>query len=679
LVRRAVLAVLVAVAIGATSLVPGLARPLPAGNFGGSRLRAQLSPGPASFPISHFVFLVMENHAYDNYFASYCRALGPYCDFTTLGPNLSACIPLSPSQPSKGCHSLFRFPGTAFPGELDLDHGYGASHSAVNGGLMNNFYAAEHDQNQTFGYYDGSLIPTYWDYAEQFGLGDDFFSGTLSYSLPNHWSLVGATPPAVSENTVLVKNANAPLTGPEKTYLGEANRTASIVDLLEPSSVSWKYYDWSPVTYSKALAEPNSADTPGSAFSFWNPLMAKNESYRPAFAAHFVNRDDFFNDSRNGTLPNVSWVIPSLPESDHPPVNLTAGESFVAQVLNAATTSPEWRSTAVFVTWDEYGGYYDHLAPPAANASSVAIRVPLLVVSPYTPQGYVSSSFGYFESFLRMVEWRFGLPSLSSQDARAPLLLNFFDTSAAPRPPFTEPTSPSALSYPQTFAPLRPPAGATGFDAVASGSLAYLNWTAAPGGAPRAGWLLSYGPPSNPSAVRVRLDHTVLDWTASNLTPGASYVFTLRSFDGPSVSAAVTAAIGPSAIHRAMTYPIAFNESGLPAGTTWWVTLNGTNKSGRGPTIVFTEPNGTYPFRAGATGQFAPVRASGLLTADGGSPPQWIGFRPVSRNPFASIGSTFLGMARMPGYALFFALIGANIAVPMIFLVLIWPRRVATP
>jgi hypothetical protein len=352
-----------------------------------------------------------------------------------------------------------------------------------------------------------------------------------------------------------------------------------------------------------------------------------------------------------------------------------AGESFVSQILGSTDASPEWRSTAVFVTWDEYGGYYDHLAPPAANASNVAIRVPLLVVSPYTPEGYVSSNFGYFESFLRTIEWRFGLPSLGSDDARAPLLLNYFDTAAAPRPPFAEPTSPSGLSYPQSFAPLAPPAGATGFDAVTSGSLAYLNWTPAAGGAPRAGWLLSYGPPSNPNAVQVRLDHTVVDWTVSNLTPGGSYLFTLRSFEGASMSAPVTAAIGPSVVHRAATYPIAFNESGLPAKTTWWVVLNGTNKSGQGPTIVFTEPNGTYTFRTGATGQFTPIRATGLLTASGGSPPQWIGFRPVNNNPFASIGSTFLGMARMPGYALFFVLVGANMAVPMVFLVLIWPRR----
>jgi phospholipase C len=584
-------------------------------------------PFPSTLPISHFVFVVMENRAYDNYFASYCRALGTYCDSTTFGPNLSRCLPLDPWNASWGCHDLYAFPPSWLSGGFDLDHGYVASHVAYDHGRMDNFYLAEHKSNQTFGYYDGSLVPMYWDIAEQYGLGDDFFSSTLSYSLPNHWYMLAGAAPKASETNVFLKQPGVPLNAAETSYLDDSNHTTSIADLLAAHpSVSWKYYDWSPLaSYTQAVNLGNWADETGSAWSFWNPLMAKSETYRSGFANHFVPRADFFNDAAKGALPNVAWVVPNWTFSDHPPANITMGQSFIAKVLDAVATSSDWNSTALFVLWDDYGGEYDNRAPPPSEVSNVSFRVPLLVVSPYTPEGYVGHQFAYFESLLHTIEWRFGLPSLNGRDAEAPLLLNYFDLNATPRPPFSEPISWSDVSYPQTFQPLPPPLGVTSFRATAGTNAVHLTWAPAAGGSPRAGWLVTYGPPADPSAHELRVDHIVTFATVTNLTGNASYVFSIRSFEGPSLSAASTTTIDPET-----TYPVMFNETGLPSGTSWSVDVNGSVQTSPGTPIVWPEANGTYPYRVDPVGEYTATPTGGTVTVDGASTGEAIHFAVAS-------------------------------------------------
>ncbi|HEV2317582.1 MAG TPA: alkaline phosphatase family protein [Thermoplasmata archaeon] len=402
------------------------------------------SINPADLPIKHIVIVMMENHAYDNLFGTYCTATSSDCPYLTDGIPQGTCVPILPNETSLGCVKPWAYTAANLS-TVDPAHNYNASITALNGGQMNGFYSAENVGVVPFGHYTGATIPVYWDLAEQYGIGDDFFSSALSYSLPNHWYLLAGSAPQQIINQTGLDSIRG-----EHQYLNESNRTTTVEDLLNNSpGVTWKYYDWAiDSSYNNAISQEAALDGP-SAYNYWSPLFAKYESYTSWYRTHFVNRADLFNDSANGTLPDISWVIPSYHFSDHPPANLTRGESFVASVVNAIEASPEWSSTAIFLCWDDYGGFYDHVAPPRIDPLGLSFRVPLIVISPYTPQGLVVHDLGYFESLLHFVEWRFNLGCITYRDCGAPLPLGYFNFDMSPRPPMLFPTSPNNASYPE--------------------------------------------------------------------------------------------------------------------------------------------------------------------------------------------------------------------------------------
>jgi phospholipase C len=379
---------------------------------------------------------MMENHAYDNYFGIYCQAVGPYCPYATSGLDLKVCHPWNVSNPKAGCVRAYNLPWSAVSKPPNMAHNYTASHIAYDNGKMDGFLVAEKSKT-TYGYYNGSDLPVDWDLAEEFGLSDNFFSATLSYSLPNHWYEYAGAAPNVSESSIdHTANFTTQMTPVKSLYLNESNATAAVDDelLLHPN-VTWAQYDW-PLepTYGYALSTA-AYQAHRSAFQLWAPLAAKAESYTAALSPHFRSHDDFFNDTASGALPNVSWVIPAANESDHPPRSLWDGQSYLARVVDAVERTPTWNSTAVFITWDDYGGFYDHVAPPQVDPWGLGFRVPLLVVSPYTPAGYVSHRLMSFGSVLGFVESTFGLGCLTPRDCDANLPTDFFNFSMAPRAP----------------------------------------------------------------------------------------------------------------------------------------------------------------------------------------------------------------------------------------------------
>ncbi len=419
-----------------------------------------VSVSPSQFPIQHIVVLVMENRAYDNYFGTYCLVNGTYCPDNATGIPSGLCIPLNPANDSAGCVTPFNYTAAnlTMP-KHGLPHDYTSSMAAYNNGSMNNFYLAEGSGLTPFGHYNGSTIPIYWDIAQEYGLGDHFFSSVFSYSLPNHWYLLAGQSPQIAVYKVPSgpKTAGMPLSSTAVTYLNESNQTPSAEDLLmNATGVSWKYYDYSLPSYGRAIQARGGPDTVG-AYDFWNPQAAKAESYTTALASHFVNRSSFFTDAKRGTLPNASWIIPAFTQSDHPPANVTKGESFVARVVNSIERSPEWKSTALFITWDDYGGFWDQMTPPSVDSLGLSFRVPLLVVSPYTPVGYVSHSAESFESLLGFIEWRFSLGCLTVRDCNAQIPLEYFDLNMTARAAVIFPTSPSMATYPMSVA--QSPAG----------------------------------------------------------------------------------------------------------------------------------------------------------------------------------------------------------------------------
>jgi phospholipase C len=401
-------------------------------------------PNPSSLPIRHVVIVMMENRAFDNLFGSYCPTAGPGCPTAVNGFPPHTCVPYAPTDPSLGCIRPYPVASDTVS-TPDISHEWNSTHQAIDGGAMDGFYYAEQGSLIPFGYYNATTIPLYYDLAQEYGLGESFFSSALSYSLPNHWYLLAGQAPRLSVNVSTLQTAYE-----KETYLSEANGTRTVQDLLNATpSVSWKYYDWILANYSRAIAgHPGASD--GSAYDYWNPLAARAESYSSWYASHFVARSQFFPDASSGQLPNISYVIPSLAFSDHAPAVLANGQAFVASIVDAVEASPEWNSTAVFISWDDYGGFFDHVAPPMIDALGLSFRVPLLVVSPYTPKGVVVNTLGYFDSLLHFVEWRFGLGCLTVRDCHAPLPLDYFDFRLAPRAPMLFPTSAVNASYPMS-------------------------------------------------------------------------------------------------------------------------------------------------------------------------------------------------------------------------------------
>jgi phospholipase C len=426
----------VAVAVALT-LVSATLAPVPVM----ARMGAVLPPGPppATFPISHVVIVMMENHAYDSLFGAYCnannasQATAAACNAPGTNGGLadgtpphawSLGVPLNLSDPSRGSARAFFWSPANLSGLQNCAHQWNNSHVALDGGRMDGFPTSCGGSTAPMGEYNGTTVPTYWDLAQEFGLGDAVFSSVLAYSLGNHWYLLAGNAPSAGFVCCLSNQTKAV----HRAYLDQANATPTVEQLIGEHNplLSWEYYDWSLLPYPDAIRTGlTESFAIGSAYNIWNPLAAKHQSYQAATPNHFADRYAFFSDLAAGRLPSVSWIIPSVNQSDHPPANITQGERLVQQVVDAVEGSAYWGSTAVFVTWDDFGGFYDHVVPPQILAGNqvtgnttvgLSFRSALLVVSPFTPRGLVVHTPLDFESLLAFVEWRFGLGCLTPRD-----------------------------------------------------------------------------------------------------------------------------------------------------------------------------------------------------------------------------------------------------------------------
>lgn len=518
---------------------------------------------PSKFPISHIVFVVMENHAYDNYFGVYCQKIGTNCPVAGNGIPAGDCVNMTPGNAAGGCIKPFPLNASFVIHSDGAGHNWGSSHTSYDNGLMDGFYAASGRNKNVLGYYNATTLPTYWDMAEQFGLGDDFFSAALSFSLPNHWFVLAGQAPVASENPPAGDfpslGTARPLSGNEMQYLNESNATPAIDDELVNTSASWKYYDYSlqNESYSYALNQTVLGNTSfPSIFDYWNPLIGKAQTWGPTFASHFVPRDDFFNDTANGTLPDLSWIIPGYYESDHPDDDLNNGETFIASILNSLQNSSYWKSTAVFVTWDEYGGYYDHVAPPQVDQYGLGFRVPLLVFSAYTPEGYISPTFTNFDSVLRLMEWKYSLQNLTYRDGLANLPLDYFDLNATPRAPDPVPFG-TPYPMPEQIQSLK---RVSGLSVTTSPNGANISWKEAPGGAPVAAFTLKYWA-TKPAATIVSVPRTESTLAVTKLRCNTTYSFQVIESAGNSHSSAVTVTATTGGCVAGPFSPLAYQNS----------------------------------------------------------------------------------------------------------------------
>jgi len=373
--------------------------------------------------IKYLVFVMQENRSFDSYFGTYPGADG----YPSSNGRFSVGLP---DPQTNSCVTPFHDPDDV---NIGAPHDDRAATIDIDGGAMDGFIAEAQEGAKglcsgnpfdpgctqasgaaslpdVVGFHDAREIPNYWTYAKDFVLQDHMFESTASWSLPAHLYAVSAwsagcpdphDPMSCRTDVHLSLGSN-----PSDT---EVYAWTDITYLLHRAGVSWAYYV-SPGTEPdcatgaiSCVPVPQSATTP----NIWNPLPNFTDVHEDGQLGNIQPTAAFMRAATAGTLTSVSWVVPSGEESEHPPSSIAAGQAYVTNLVNAVMSGPDWRSTALFIAWDDWGGFYDHVAPPKIDGAGWGIRVPGLVISPYARRGYVDHQPLSFDAYLKLIEDRF--------------------------------------------------------------------------------------------------------------------------------------------------------------------------------------------------------------------------------------------------------------------------------
>jgi phospholipase C len=371
-----------------------------------SGARARHAP---STPIRHLIVLMQENHTYDNYFGTYKRG---------DGLPRQTCMPRNLTNAGAGCVKPFAIRNRPV---RDLGHTADVFRAQYNDGRMNGFVDAFRrlgvEGSLAMGHYDGQDIPFYWNLADRFVLFDRFFSSAAGGSTWNHMFAVTGTPGNPKVDAVPANGfGNLPL----------------IFDRLQAAGVSWKFYvqNYDPrITYRSRVSTDR-----GSQIVWVPPLDYARYIDNRALFSHIVDLSQYYKDLNAGKLPEVSYIAPSG-SSEHPPGSIQAGERFVRTLLNSLMSSTYWTHSAFIWSYDDWGGWYDHVKPPKVDKFGYGFRVPALLVSPYARAGFTDHTTLDFTSILKFIEQNWNLKPLAARDARANSIRGAFDFSRGPREP----------------------------------------------------------------------------------------------------------------------------------------------------------------------------------------------------------------------------------------------------
>ncbi len=394
--RILVRACALAVAFGWLAAVPVIAA-APPGAGGGAQLLAQSGTGK----IKHVFVIVQEGHSFDNYFGTYPGVVG-------LGAQTA--VPANPANPAAGSVAAHHLTSVR---TSPLDNSLRAAEGALNGGAMNGFAVAQQSlpgaSQLAMGYYTGQQIPYYWDLARHFVLADQFFSSALGGSVANHQFLVAA------------RSWTAPLPG------AALPSVPTVFNSLDAAKVSWGYFV---AQYRTHVAEGRQSSLEPQV-----PLLGlANIAGNPADMARIQDISRLYTDLARGGLPSVNYVV-QPGATEHAPGSVSQGQVATVGLINAIMRSRYWSSSAIFLTWSDWGGWYDQVVPPQVNGVSEGFRVPLLIVSPFVRPGQVFSQPADFTSILKFIEGLYGLSPLTSRDQNATSLLGAFSLQAGPRAP----------------------------------------------------------------------------------------------------------------------------------------------------------------------------------------------------------------------------------------------------
>jgi phospholipase C len=373
--------------------------------------------------IQHIIFLVRENRSFDHYFGLFPGADGATTGLISNGQT----IPLghaTDETPQDLCH-------TQTCAELGIDGGKMDGFDLLVGSNKYNEFVAYTQMQQ-------ADIPNYWSYAQHFTLGDHMFSSAHSDSFPNHLFTVGAQSDGVINIPFPPPNqpgelnyswgcdAYADIFVQQVDDIGNINAVFPCFNFpvlpqsLSNIGVTWKYY---------AVPE----DTQGYNFSTLDAIEPVRNG--PLWSSNVVSDLTFINDALTGNLPSVSWLTTGRRMTEHPPQSACSGENWSVNAINAVMQGPDWPSTVIFVMWDDFGGFYDHVPPPTEDDYGLGERVPVLIISPFSLPGHISSTQYEASSVLKFIEERYGLPPLTNRDANANDTTDSFNWNQTPNPP----------------------------------------------------------------------------------------------------------------------------------------------------------------------------------------------------------------------------------------------------
>jgi phospholipase C len=375
---------------------------------------------PTNSPIKHVVIIFQENRTTDNMFHGL-----PGADTADTGKDSHGnTIPLVPVKLASG---------------FLIGHSHHDFFNAYNGGLMNGFDREGQicpSPPCGYNYVPRAEVDPYFQMAEQYTFGDHMFQTNQGPSFPAHLFLIsGTSEPSAGSNLLVSENPSSPSGGPVAGCVSSPDTTVPVItpsgdesgrkfpcfeiptlmDLLDEKHVSWKYYAPGPDT-------------------IWTlPDAINHIRFGPDWNNVVTPSTKVLRDIAANQLPAVTWIMPDGAASDHPGLTDGSGPSWVASIVNALGQGGYWKDTAIFISWDDWGGFYDHVAPPDIfNSYELGFRVPLIVVSPYAKAGYVSKVDHEFGSILHYIENNYNLGSLGFTDARADDLSDCFDYQQTP-------------------------------------------------------------------------------------------------------------------------------------------------------------------------------------------------------------------------------------------------------
>jgi phospholipase C len=377
--------------------------------------------------IQHVIVIMQENRSFDSYFGTYPGANGIPGGICVLDPL------------NGGCVAPFHDPSDENSGG---PHGYEAFTSDLDGGRMDGFVGqAEHGSKckgtepgcspctegasagciDPMGYHDAREIPNYWTYAQNFVLQDNMYEPNSSWSWPEHlyltsgWSALCTNwnDPLSCSSHVEGPPTPEPLNGGPNPYTGPNAISlpwTDVTNLLHKNGVSWGYYvyeggepDCESDEAMSCAPVKQGPRTPG----IWNPLIDFLDVKEDGQLGNVQTLNNFYKGAQNASecaLPNVSWVVPNRKTSEHPPALVSKGQTYVTTLINAVMRGPCWNSSAIFLSWDDWGGFYDHVAPPLIDEEGFGFRVPGMVVSPYARAGLIDHQQLSHDAYLKFIE-----------------------------------------------------------------------------------------------------------------------------------------------------------------------------------------------------------------------------------------------------------------------------------